>query len=148
MSTLFCFAYLAASAQAAPLVESSSKTTNAKKATSISKAASTRKATSTRKAASSSKSSAADIAKGKSLFKSYDCAACHRVAETGCEYGVSLDGIGKKRSEQFLFDQLKDPEEHVAKNQKQFPDSPTNMMPKPDLETAEIKLIIKYLKTL
>lgn len=97
---------------------------------------------------SSSQPSAKEISAGKALFKSADCAACHKIDGKGCEDGVSLDGIGSRRSAKFLTEQLKDPEDHVSKNQKAFGGDPTNLMPKPDLEPKEINLIVKYLQSL
>ena len=91
---------------------------------------------------------AEEIKQGKVLFKAYDCAACHIIDGKGCTDGIALDHEGTKRSEQFIFDQLKDPEAHVSKNPKAFGGDPVNLMPKTDFEPNELRLICKYLHSL
>ncbi len=92
--------------------------------------------------------SAEEVKEGKVLFKAYDCAACHTIEGKGCTDGIALDHEGAKRSEQFIFDQLKDPEAHVSKNPKAFGGDPVNLMPKTDFEPNELRLICKYLHSL
>jgi mono/diheme cytochrome c family protein len=87
------------------------------------------------------------VLQGKTLYKMYDCAACHSIRGAGCKEGVPLDGIGSRRSQRFLTEQLQDPEEHVAKNTKAFRGDP-NLMPHPHMDDQEIKLVVKYLMTL
>ena len=91
---------------------------------------------------------AADIKRGKALYKQYDCAACHRIGKTGCAEGVPLDGTGRKRSAKFIADQLRDPEEHVSRNPKAFGADPINLMPPSNLDEREITFIVRYLQSL
>lgn len=91
---------------------------------------------------------AQEIKEGKALFGAYDCASCHSIDGKGCADGVSLDHEGTKRTEQFILDQLKDPEAHVSKNPKAFGGDPVNLMPKNEFEPNELRLICKYLYSL
>jgi len=99
------------------------------------------------KESSKPKHQSIDVVLGKMLYKTNDCAACHSIRGVGCRQGVPLDGVASRRSKRFLSEQLKDPEEHVAKNQKAFGHDP-NLMPQPNLDDREIKFIVKYLMTL
>lgn len=92
--------------------------------------------------------SAAEIERGKVLYKANECAACHKIAGQGCEEGVSLDQIGKKRSFKFICEHLKDPDDHVSKNKEAFGGDPVNLMPALNLSENEIKLIAKYLQSI
>jgi hypothetical protein len=48
--------------------------------------------------------------KGSTLIRTEGCTACHRAMRNGTNMGLDLDGIGSRRSVQFLTDFLKDPE--------------------------------------
>jgi cytochrome c553 len=48
--------------------------------------------------------------RGSSLFRYDGCTSCHRAVRNGTNMGLDLDGIGSKRSLQYLMDFLKDPE--------------------------------------
>lgn len=87
------------------------------------------------------------IAKGKKLFAMNGCFDCHRIGSKGCDEGVSLDGLGKRRSRSFVLAHLRDPEAHVARNKQAFRGEP-NLMPTPNLSEKEIKLIVDYLRCL
>lgn len=91
---------------------------------------------------------AAEIERGKVLYKANECAACHKIAGQGCEEGVVLDQIGKKRSFKFICEHLKDPDDHVSKNKEAFGGDPVNLMPALHLTDSEIKLIARYLQSL
>ena len=96
----------------------------------------------------SSSSLAAEIKQGLAIYKSNDCAACHTIAGKGCNDGLPLDGVGRRRSLEFLKEHLKNPEEHVTKHAKEFGGDPVNMMTNPNLDQKEISLLSKYLKSL
>ncbi len=91
--------------------------------------------------------SAAMIEKGRKLFLSNGCLDCHNLGSKGNTEGVSLDGIGQKRSASFLQKQLQDPESHVANSPKEFGGDP-NLMTAPDLTASEINAVVAYLKSL
>ncbi len=84
---------------------------------------------------------------GKSLVESEGCLDCHRIAGGGLKDGISLDGIGAKRSARFIRNQLSDPEAHVEKNKAAFDGDP-NLMPKPNLSRKQIAAIVEYLLSL
>lgn len=48
--------------------------------------------------------------RGSSIFRYKGCTSCHRAVRNGTNMGLDLDGIGSKRSLQYLVDFLKDPE--------------------------------------
>ncbi len=48
--------------------------------------------------------------KGSALFRHDRCTSCHRAVRNGTNNGVDLDGVGSKRSLQYLVNFLKDPE--------------------------------------
>ncbi len=47
---------------------------------------------------------------GSALFRDKGCTACHRAVQSGTNMGLDLDGIGSKRSLQYLQDFLINPE--------------------------------------
>lgn len=53
--------------------------------------------------------------KGSELFRHRGCTTCHRAMREGTNNGVDLDGIGSKRTLQYLVDFLKNPEATYAK---------------------------------
>jgi len=48
--------------------------------------------------------------RGSSIFRYKGCTSCHRAVRNGTNMGLDLDGIGSKRSMQYLTDFLKNPE--------------------------------------
>jgi len=100
-----------------------------------------------RKRTTGNQASIDEIKQGRSLYLSYDCAACHRISGKGCVEGVPLDGVGRRRSTTFLTQHLRDPEAHVAQNPKAFNGDP-NLMPPQNLDDSEIALLVKYLQSL
>ncbi len=51
---------------------------------------------------------------GSYLFRHNGCTSCHRAVRNGTNNGVDLDGIGSKRSLQYLVNFLKNPEATYA----------------------------------
>jgi hypothetical protein len=47
---------------------------------------------------------------GSLLFREKGCTTCHRAVRNGTNNGVDLDGVGSKRSLQYLVDFLQNPE--------------------------------------
>lgn len=52
--------------------------------------------------------------RGSVLFRKAECTQCHRAIENGTNAGVDLDGIGSRRTLQYLRDFLKNPEATYA----------------------------------
>ncbi len=48
--------------------------------------------------------------RGSSLFRYKGCTSCHRAVRNGTNMGLDLDGIGSRRSLEYLVNFLKDPE--------------------------------------
>lgn len=47
---------------------------------------------------------------GSAIFRESRCTACHRAMRNGTNMGLSLDGIGSRRTKEWLFDFLRRPE--------------------------------------
>ncbi len=52
---------------------------------------------------------------GSELFRHKGCTACHRAVRNGTNNGVDLDGVGSKRTLEYLLNFLKNPEATYAK---------------------------------
>jgi hypothetical protein len=48
--------------------------------------------------------------KGSELFRTERCTACHRAVNNGTNMGLSLDGIGSRRTKDWIYNFLRDPE--------------------------------------
>jgi len=48
--------------------------------------------------------------RGSTIFRKAECTQCHRAIQNGTNAGVDLDGIGSKRTLQYIRDFLKNPE--------------------------------------
>lgn len=48
--------------------------------------------------------------RGSEIFREMRCTSCHRAMRNGTNMGLSLDGIGSRRSPQWIHDFLRDPE--------------------------------------
>jgi mono/diheme cytochrome c family protein len=82
---------------------------------------------------------------GKALYAAMNCASCHSIAGMGGYVGPPLDGVGGRRSEEFLQSHLTDPAEHA----KRFPHlHDGNRMPHPHATPDEVKALASYLMTL
>ena len=52
--------------------------------------------------------------KGSALFRLSGCTACHRAMRNGTNMGLSLDGVGSRRTHDWLNNFLHNPEEYYA----------------------------------
>jgi hypothetical protein len=48
--------------------------------------------------------------KGSELFRVSRCTACHRAMRNGTNMGLSLDGLGSRRSKEWIYEFMRDPE--------------------------------------
>lgn len=48
--------------------------------------------------------------RGSELFRVSRCTACHRAMRNGTNMGLSLDGLGSKRTQQWIYDFMRNPE--------------------------------------
>lgn len=77
-------------------------------------------------------------AQGRTLVQQRGCIGCHVVEGQGGTMGPSLDGVSDRRSEAFVFQQLRDPKAN----------NPATLMPTLGLAPAELEAIWVYLQTL
>ena len=85
--------------------------------------------------------------RGRALFEKLNCANCHSVGTKGEHIGPPLDGVGSRRSQEFLVAHLTNPEEHA----KRFPElhgNKPNGMPQPNASAEEVSSLVAYLLTL
>lgn len=82
---------------------------------------------------------------GKALYDSMNCASCHSIGANGGTSGTPLDGIGGRRSEEYLMAHLTNPAEHA----KRYPHlHPLPTMPHPHATSDEVRALVSYLITL
>lgn len=84
---------------------------------------------------------------GEEHFKQLDCMTCHSIHNTGGVIGPLLDGIGARRSGEYLYAHLantKEAKEHFA----QLTNTDINLLHHPRLSEATAKLLVAYLETL
>ncbi|MBI3772366.1 MAG: cytochrome c [Gammaproteobacteria bacterium] len=48
--------------------------------------------------------------KGSKIFREARCTSCHRAVRNGTNMGLSLDGVGSKRTQEWLLNFMRDPE--------------------------------------
>ncbi|MFQ5486891.1 MAG: c-type cytochrome [Gammaproteobacteria bacterium] len=48
--------------------------------------------------------------RGSATFRKSRCTSCHRALRNGTNMGLSLDGVGSRRSREWLYNFLRDPE--------------------------------------
>jgi mono/diheme cytochrome c family protein len=85
--------------------------------------------------------------KGKALYRSYQCAACHMIDGKGGKLGPPLDGIGGHRGKEFIVAHLLNPEEQMRDYPEVFGGRP-NIMPHLGVSRREAKQLAEYLLTL
>lgn len=83
--------------------------------------------------------------KGSNLVRKYGCTDCHRALRNGTNMGLDLDGIGSRRSFQYLSDFLKNPEgvypsKTVDHGPPPKPASFVSQLPKEDLRLMAVFL--------
>ena len=83
--------------------------------------------------------------RGSNIFRKAECTQCHRAIQNGTSAGVDLDGIGSKRTLQYLRDFLKNPEATYAAKTIDHGPSPKGAayvakLPESDLEAIAIFL--------
>lgn len=93
------------------------------------------------------KKSISSIDMGRNLYKQYQCFDCHNIAGIGCKDGMRLDGIGSKRTKEFIREHIIDPDKHFDKHPGAF-QTDLNLMPPQQLEPAEIANLVDYLFSL
>jgi hypothetical protein len=84
---------------------------------------------------------------GRELYASATCGGCHSIAGAGSHAGPALDGVGARRSRDWLIGHITNPQAHIdAKPQEH--EIKSSMMPPTELSSDEISQIVDYLLTL
>ncbi len=88
--------------------------------------------------------------RGSKLFRENNCTACHRAMRNGTSNGVLLDGIGSRRSQQWLKDFLKHPEANykggITLDHGPWPKEAAYVAQLPPQELHDIALFLSELK--
>jgi ubiquinol-cytochrome c reductase cytochrome b subunit len=79
-----------------------------------------------------------DVVKGATLYQLHQCSNCHTANGEGMKVGPALNGLGKRRSREWIETQLRHPERHLAET----------MMPAYDLTPQDMNQLIAYLLSL
>lgn len=80
---------------------------------------------------------------GEAIYRREGCNSCHRVHGNGATYGPSLDGVGSRRSGNWLKRYLRAPNERTSERAYRV------KMPSYDgLQTAELDALVAYLQAL
>lgn len=83
--------------------------------------------------------SSSTISKGRVLFSSIGCSACHTIGASGGNVGPNLSHIGSVRVAQWISHQITDPSSHFPKS---------NMPAFNTLSTAQVSELVQYLSSL
>jgi nitric oxide reductase subunit C len=86
-------------------------------------------------------------AAGKALIEKFNCATCHQIVGTGGRIGPSLDGVGGRRSREFIRDHISDPVQHASQYSAEFQRG-GELMPKVPASPQEVDQMAAYLLTL
>ncbi len=80
---------------------------------------------------------------GEAVFRRESCFSCHEVFGNGASYGPSLDGVGSRRTNEWLHEYLRAPRAGVSAKPYRL-----KMPPYAHLESAELDGLVAYLKGL
>ena len=83
---------------------------------------------------------------GQKLYYDQGCASCHAIGQTGGQFGPSLNGVGARRSRQYIVGHITSAQLHAE----QFPGEHSGgaMMPETNVTSAEMQQITDFLLTL
>jgi mono/diheme cytochrome c family protein len=84
---------------------------------------------------------------GAKLFNEQGCAACHSIAGVGGWFGPALDGIGGRRSIEFIRAQVENPQANKDKTRPDPREMPA-LMPKFNLPAQDVEKITAFLLSL
>jgi len=90
--------------------------------------------------------SSASSRAGEVLYTKMDCATCHSINGAGGKVGPALDGVGARRTVQFMVGHITEPQKHAENLPMDHPDGA--MMPATNATAGEIAQIVDYLLTL
>jgi cytochrome c2 len=84
------------------------------------------------------RSAYADAEKGQEVYKSHQCAMCHKINGAGGKKGPALDAVGTTRDAAWLEKYLTNPKSVIA----------DGTMPPAKVSRGELKNLIDYLQAL
>jgi mono/diheme cytochrome c family protein len=83
---------------------------------------------------------------GERLYKELECNACHAIGTEGGKVGPGLDGMGARRTREFLIGHITDPQAHAGDLPKEHPQGAS--MPATSASAEQIGKMVDYLLTL
>ena len=86
-----------------------------------------------------------ETAEGEAIYRREGCLSCHEIFGNGASYGPSLDGIGSKRSKEWIIRYLKSPWPGVSAKPYRLRMPSYASLPSSDLEKlAQYLLALKF----
>ena len=89
-----------------------------------------------------------DGKKGSAVFRHSRCTSCHRAMNNGTNMGLSLDGIGSKRTRQWIYDFMKEPERNYEARTFDHGLAPKEAAYVAELPDADLLVIAAFLSQL
>lgn len=89
-----------------------------------------------------------DGLKGSVVFREGRCTACHRAMRNGTNMGLSLDGLGSKRTVDWIYAFLRDPEKMYSSTTLDHGEFPKEAAYVAKMPETELKLIAVFLSEL
>jgi hypothetical protein len=86
--------------------------------------------------------------KGSALFRTSRCTSCHRAMRNGTNMGLSLDGVGTKRTVDWIYTFLRDPEATYGSSTMDHGFSPKEAAYVAKMPETELKSIAIFLSEL
>ncbi len=83
--------------------------------------------------------------RGSKIFRESGCTACHRAMRNGTNMGLSLDGLGSKRSYEYIYSFLKKPEETYGASTIDHGMRPKEAAYVPEMDDADLRAIAVFL---
>lgn len=83
--------------------------------------------------------------RGSKVFRESGCTACHRAMRNGTNMGLSLDGLGTKRSYEYIYSFLKNPEETYSAATIDHGLSPKEAAYVPEMDDVDLRAIAAFL---
>ena len=83
--------------------------------------------------------------RGSKVFRESGCTACHRAMRNGTNMGLSLDGLGSKRSYDYIYSFLKNPEDTYASQTIDHGMKPKEAAYVPEMDDADLRAIAAFL---
>jgi hypothetical protein len=86
--------------------------------------------------------------KGSALFRQHGCTSCHRAMNNGTNMGLSLDGVGSARSQAWLYDFLRHPEQTYGSSTVDHGAPPKEAAYVSDIPNEELAAIATFISEL